>query len=137
MTNNYNFVTLSTICCTPFIRDCRRVCLFGHAAHLNNQEHCALFIKLNNEMSLQTVDVSQARKKLSNLMNAVFFEQQNFVLTRRGIPMAQLMPVAEPKLPYKKANIKNIDTALFGIWKKKKEKTATLAKKLRKTAWER
>lgn len=84
---------------------------------------------------LQTVDASQARKNLSDLMNAVFFQQQNFLLTRRGIPMAQLMPVV--KSTYKKASRKNIDTALFGIWKNKKEKTTILAKKLRKIAWER
>lgn len=84
---------------------------------------------------LQVIDVSQARKDLSKLMNAAFFEQQNFILTRRGIPMAQLMPIIKSK--NKKATKKNINTALFGIWKSRKQKTATLAKKLRKMAWER
>jgi len=86
-------------------------------------------------MSLQTIDVSQARKELSSLMEAVYFEKQNFVLARRGIPMVRLVPV--DKLEGKKTSKKKIDTPLFGIWKSDKKSTPFLAKKLREKAWER
>lgn len=85
---------------------------------------------------VQKLDVSKARSQLPNLMEKTYFEGQEFILLRRGIPMAAVVGIN--KLERKESlrpSMKKNTTRLFGIWKNKKAKTVEIADSLRKLAW--
>lgn len=44
---------------------------------------------------VQSIDVSKARNSLSKLMEMVYFQKQRFIIERRNIPMAVMIPVDE------------------------------------------
>lgn len=46
-------------------------------------------------VTIQSIDVSKARKTLSSLMEKVYFKKQRFVIERRDIPMAVVIPIED------------------------------------------
>jgi antitoxin (DNA-binding transcriptional repressor) of toxin-antitoxin stability system len=88
---------------------------------------------------VQKIDVSEARKNLSSLIKDAYFEGNQFILMRHGIPMAAIVSMdylkETPRIT-EKNKIKTTDIELYGIWKKKKKSTTGIADKLRKKAWD-
>ncbi len=85
---------------------------------------------------VQKIDVSKARTELPKIMEEAYFEDQQFILLRRGIPMAAIVginKIMNNKLA--KTSKKKEITRLFGIWKKKRESTIEIANNLREKAW--
>lgn len=47
-------------------------------------------------MTEETVNVAEAKKHFSDLLGQVAFGKKNILITKRGKPMARLVPVDEP-----------------------------------------
>lgn len=87
---------------------------------------------------VQNIDVSKARSELPKIMEKAYFENQKFILMRRGIPMAAVVGIDNLKSSTStKTSRKKEITRLFGVWKKKKESTIQIANTLREKAWQR
>lgn len=88
---------------------------------------------------VQKIDVSKARSTLTKLMEKAYFRGEEFILLRRGIPMAIVSSInksvrtPEAAKTYGKKEV----TRLFGIWKNKKGSTIKIADHLREIAWRR
>ena len=80
-----------------------------------------------------TVDFSEARSNLSQILNKIYFDRGEVVITKRKIPIAVISRYEEKQMvPVVK---KNLDSPLFGIWKKDKRSAVTIANGLRKKMW--
>ncbi|MBI4067557.1 hypothetical protein HY407_04185 [Candidatus Gottesmanbacteria bacterium] len=85
---------------------------------------------------VQKIDVSKARIELPKIMDEAYFEDQQFILLRRGIPMAAIVGIKNiMNNKVIKTSQKKEITRLFGIWKKKKASTTQIANNLREKAW--
>jgi hypothetical protein len=89
---------------------------------------------------VQNIDVSRARKELSSLMDRAYFENDKFIILRRGIPMAAIVSMNYIEDKFSRTTVENktkdASVELFGIWKSKKKSTIKIADDLRKKAWE-
>ena len=86
---------------------------------------------------IQTITSSQARQNLSTYLNKVYAKEVQFIIQRNGRPVAKLISIdATVPVAGKKVD-KLAKSALFGLWKDKKESTIAIADRLRKEAWGR
>lgn len=92
---------------------------------------------------MQTITITEARKRLPELVKKAYLESMSFLITKGGIPMAEVIKAGKSK---KKKNIKkvNIEKAIKmagkikGIWNDKKWKNKSsveIADYLREKAW--
>lgn len=91
---------------------------------------------------MTTLNVTETREKLPQILNQVYFGVQTFTVTKRGIPIAQIVPLAK-KISNKVGNIKQdlqkaIRSArnIKGVWNQewKDKPTIEIAKLLREKA---
>ena len=79
-----------------------------------------------------TLDISTARKKISQIIDNVYFSGETYLITKRNIPLAKISKIkANEELTGKKT----LDLKLFGILKDKKSSVkiaSSLRKKLEK-----
>lgn len=85
------------------------------------------------------IDISTARKQLARLVNVSYMQGESFILTKRNIPVAKIVPL-EPEDTMHTTQTIQLDTELFGILKNDarfpQEKTsADIAKSLRDGSW--
>ncbi len=103
-------------------------------SHLTERKNICTI--MNN--MLQKIDVSDAREKLSSIMDKVYFSGEKFLILRRGIPMAVISGIMEYEGKNKKDKIKKkaIKSPLFGIWRNIKGTNIEINRTLREKAWE-
>lgn len=83
-----------------------------------------------------TIDISTARKTLSQIINNVFLSGENYIITKRNIPLAKVVKVdLEKESPYFKE--KKLDLSLFGVIKDNKKTPVQISNTLRKKVWRR
>jgi prevent-host-death family protein len=49
-------------------------------------------------MSEQTINVADAKKRFSELLGKVAYGKEQIIITKRGRPMARLVPAEEPEM---------------------------------------
>ncbi len=84
-------------------------------------------------MQKKNVSFTHARKNLSNILNDVYLNGQEYVVTKRDIPLAVIQKVEGKKS--KKDKERKLDLSAFGIWEDDKRSTLTIEKDLKKIAW--
>ena len=72
---------------------------------------------------LRKISTADARKKLANIVNRVAFGKENFVLTRRGEPLAALVSVDDLKLLQELEERTDVDDA----WRARAESEETVS----------
>ncbi len=92
-----------------------------------------------NYVHMQTITATEARKKLPDLIKKTYFESESFLITKGGVPMAE---VRKPKKSEKerKYTLKEREKAineLAGMWKNrwKGKTTEEVVEIIRKKAW--
>jgi antitoxin Phd len=66
---------------------------------------------------LNKISAADARKKFANILNRVAYGKESFVLTRRGEPLAAMVPIDDLKLLQEIEEQMDIDDA----WKARNE----------------
>jgi prevent-host-death family protein len=61
-----------------------------------------IFINMSNMYIMQNVSVADARQHLSEILGKVAYGGEAFLITKKGRPMARLVPVVRPKSSRKK-----------------------------------
>lgn len=90
---------------------------------------------------MAVMNISQAREKLPELMNEVYFNSKTFIITRRGIPMVKLTTANENKSKRtkstKSARVMAVEK-VFGMWAGRwaTKSTIEISQLLRKKAWQ-
>lgn len=93
-----------------------------------------------NNVHMRKINITEARTKLPDLMERVYFKSESFILTRRGIPMAKITPTENKgtiKPKYTAEQRAKVIEEVAGMWKNRwKGKSSTeVVKILRKKAW--
>lgn len=88
---------------------------------------------------MKKLSITEAREKLPQLMNNVYFNSETFLITKRGIPMAKITradQLTRIEKYSKKDKINSVKEAA-GIWKNrwKGKSTEEVAEILRKKSW--
>lgn len=90
---------------------------------------------------MAVMNISQAREKLPELMNEVYFNSKTFIITRRGIPMVKITTATENKNKRAKSTKSARAIAVekvFGMWAGRwaTKNTIEISQLLRKKAWQ-
>jgi len=88
---------------------------------------------------MNKINITQAREKLPEIMNEVYFNLRTFIITRRGIPMVKITKIDEKEVRERvseKERKKAIREAAR-IWKNrwKGKTTEEVVSMLREKAW--
>lgn len=88
---------------------------------------------------MQIINIAQARKMLPKLANDAYFKSKSFLITKRGIPIAKIVPIGTKptKSKYTAAEREKAINNVFGMWKNrwKGKSSVEVARILRKKAW--
>ncbi|OGK08690.1 hypothetical protein A2767_01315 [Candidatus Roizmanbacteria bacterium RIFCSPHIGHO2_01_FULL_35_10] len=81
------------------------------------------------------VDISEARKNLSKLVDKAYLTGEIFILLKRNIPLVKISRVDTDVIAAKEE--KKIDLSLFGVFRDKRSSAVSIASNLRKKSWKR
>lgn len=81
------------------------------------------------------IDVSTARRDFSKILDDVFINDSQYVITKHGLPVALLSRESPDGLLLE--DRKHIDLQLFGTLKEAKKSSVEIAGALRKKSWKR
>ncbi|MDP3994601.1 MAG: hypothetical protein Q8P91_02125 [bacterium] len=88
---------------------------------------------------MQQINITNARDRLPELMNMVYFDEKTFIVTRRGIPMIKIIKadLREKTKRVVKTDVAKAVKLASGIWgnRWKGKTTNEVVKILREKAW--
>lgn len=80
------------------------------------------------------IDTTTARKNFAKIIENVFLRNESYVITKRNIPLVKIVRIEDNPYLVKE---KQIDLSLFGIFKRRKTNSITIARQLRRKSWKR
>ena len=89
--------------------------------------------------TMQTLGITEARKRLPELVNKAYLSSKSFTITKGGIPMAKIIKVNKitEKKKYTNKEVEKAINELAGMWKSrwKGKTTEEVVEIIRRKAW--